>query len=259
MTGAGRLDGRRALVTGGAGGAGAASVRRFAAEGAHVVFADVDVPGGRALEAEIAAAGGRAHFVETDVSRADDVRRCAETAVQRLGGGVDILFNHAGTVLVERLVDTSEDDWNRLLAVNVTSMFLMCREVLPHMMRARHGVVLNTSSISGLTASPFESAYCVTKGAVLQLTRAIAVEYREYGIRANALCPGFIGTPHGRREIDELTARGAGDVEADIAARQGRLCTPEEIAAAALALVGDDTAVVNGAALVADNGWTALT
>ncbi|TMR06930.1 SDR family oxidoreductase [Actinomadura soli] len=254
----GRLAGRRVLVTGGAGGAGAASVRRFAREGAHVLFADVDGPAGRALEAEIGSAGGQAHLIEADVSRADDVRRYVATAAERLGG-VDILFNHAGTVLVERLIDTSEEDWNRLLAINVTSMFLMCREVLPHMMAAGHGVILNTSSISGLTASPNESAYCVTKGAVLQLTRAIAVEYRAHGIRANALCPGFIRTAHGRREIDELVAHGAGDVEEEIAGRQGRLCEPEEIAAAALALVSDDTAIVNGAALVADNGWMAMT
>ncbi|MER7007145.1 SDR family oxidoreductase [Dactylosporangium sp. NPDC000555] len=253
-----RLDGRCALITGGAGGGGAASVLRFAREGARIVFADIDDRRGRQVADRVREAGGEAVFVAADVSRHDDVRRCVATAMDRFGR-VDILFNHAGTVTVKRLVDTTEEDWNRLWSVNVTSMFLMCREVLPHMMAAGRGVVLNTSSISGLTASALESTYCVTKGAVLQLTRALAAEYREYGVRANAICPGFMRTDHGLREIDELTALGVEGVAAEITARQQRLCDPDEFAAAALALVSDDTAFVNGAALVVDNGWLAIT
>ena len=121
------------------------------------------------------------------------------------------------------------------------------------------GTILNTSSISGVTASALESAYCTTKGAVLQLTRAIAVEYRDCGIRCNAICPGFIRTDHGLRELEELARLGAPVPHDAITALQGRLCEPEDVAAAALALVSDDTRFVNGAALFVDNGWTART
>jgi NAD(P)-dependent dehydrogenase (short-subunit alcohol dehydrogenase family) len=254
----GRLEDRRVVVSGGAGGAGASSTRLFAAEGARVSILDIQREAGEALAAELRAEGHQARFHEVDASDAAQVTDGIAAAREELGG-IDVLFNHAGTFIVKRLVDTTEAEWDRLMAINVKSMFLTSRAVLPVMIEQGHGVILNTSSVSGLTANPLESAYCTTKGAVLQLTRAIAVEYREYGIRCNALCPGFIRTPHGLREIEALGRHGEPVSDADIEAAQGRYCEPEDVAASALALVSDDTRFVNGAFLLVDNGWMALT
>jgi NAD(P)-dependent dehydrogenase (short-subunit alcohol dehydrogenase family) len=253
-----RLAGRAAVVTGGAGGAGRASCLAFARAGARVAIVDVRADAAEALAGEIRQAGGDAHAFAADVSEEGDVRRAFAGAEAALGPP-DILFNHAGTVIVKRLVDMSVGEWDRLMAINVRSMFLACREALPRMEQNGGGVILNTSSISGVTASPFESAYCATKGAVLQLTRAVAVEYRHAGIRCNAICPGFIRTDHGMRELEELAAQGVPVSEEAIAESQGRLCEPEEVASVALALVSDDCVFVNGAALYVDNGWMALT
>jgi NAD(P)-dependent dehydrogenase (short-subunit alcohol dehydrogenase family) len=254
----GRLQGKRVIVTGGAGGAGEAATRLFAAEGARLSIFDLQAQQGAQLVQELGELGAEAHFHHVDVSDAAQVE-AAVAATQAALGGVDVLFNHAGTFIVKALIDTSEAEWDRLMAINVKSMFLTCRAVLPGMIEQRDGVILNTSSVSGLTANPLESAYCATKGAILQLTRAVAVEYREHGIRCNAICPGFIRTPHGDRERAELAAHGE-DVSDDvIAGFQGRVCEPEDIAAAALSLVTDDTRFVNGAHLLVDNGWMAMT
>jgi NAD(P)-dependent dehydrogenase (short-subunit alcohol dehydrogenase family) len=255
---AGRLQGRRAVVSGGAGGAGAAATRLFAAQGARIAILDRQEEAGAELAAELARAGHEAYFHATDVSDAAQVAASVAAVRQELGG-VDILFNHAGTFAVRRLIDTSEAEWDRLMAVNVKSMFLTCRAVLPLMMEQRSGVILNTSSVSGVTANALESAYCTTKGAILQLTRAVAVEYRDWGIRCNAICPGFIRTPHGLREIHALAEQGEIVTEEDIRKAQGRFCEPEDIARAALAMVSDDTGFVNGAYLLVDNGWMART
>jgi NAD(P)-dependent dehydrogenase (short-subunit alcohol dehydrogenase family) len=254
----GRLAGRTAVVTGGAGGAGRATALLFAAEGARVAIVDIDEHAASAVVEEIERAGGAAVAVRADVSSEAEVV-AAFKQLDRTLDAPDILFNHAGTLIVKRLVDMTVDEWDRLMAVNVRSMFLTCRAVLPAMEGAGRGTILNTSSISGLTASPLEAAYCTTKGAVLQLTRAIAVEYRDAGIRCNALCPGFIRTDHGLRELEQLAALGSPVTDEDIATAQGRLCEPEEIAGVALALVSDETRFMNGAAVTVDNGWMALT
>jgi len=127
------------------------------------------------------------------------------------------------------------------------------------MLKAHRGAVVNTSSISGLSASPFEAAYCTSKGAILQLTRAIAVEYRDRGIRCNSLCPGFIRTAHGLRELAELASVGQPLSDRSIAGVQGRRCEPREVARAALFQASNDSTFVNGAVMVVENGWLALT
>lgn len=253
-----RLSARRAIITGGAKGVGAAAARLFTNEGAHVAIFDVDKVAGELLVEELREQGAAAHFYAVDVSDAVGVETAVASAIAALGG-VDILFNHAGTFIVRRLIDMSEEEWDRLMSINVKSMFLMSRYVLPTMIDQRSGVILNTSSISGFTASPLESAYCATKGAILQLTKAIALEYREYGIRCNAICPGFIHTDHGDRERIELSHYGQDLSDEAIAAQQGRISEPEDIAAAALSLVSDDSGFVNGTFLVVDNGLTAMT
>ncbi|MDX1437944.1 MAG: SDR family oxidoreductase [Anaerolineales bacterium] len=253
-----RLEGKVALISGGAGGAGGAASRLFAVEGARVAILDIQQEAGRRTVEEIRAKEGDATFIEADVSDPDQVKRGVSAAIEQFGR-IDVLMNHAGTVIVKPFLETTLEDYDRLMDINVKSMFMVTQAVLPGMLERGSGVIVNTSSISGVTASPLESLYCITKGAVLQLTRAIAVEYRDRGIRCNALCPGFIRTPHGLREIDELVAMGETTVSEDISASQGRMCEPEEVARAALFLAGDDSSFVNGSALFVDNAWTAAT
>jgi NAD(P)-dependent dehydrogenase (short-subunit alcohol dehydrogenase family) len=254
---AGRLAGRVAVISGGAGGAGAAASRLFAAEGAIVGILDRDAEGGRALVAELAAQGHRAAFAAADVSNGAEVAS-GVAALQAALGPPRILFNHAGTLIVKPFLETTEDDWDRLMAINVRSMFLVTKAVLPAMIAAGGGAIVCTSSISAVAATPMEVLYDTTKGACHMFARAIAVEFRDRGIRCNAVCPGFIRTPHGMREVRELTALGVDVSEAALAAQQGRICEPEEVARAALFLVSDDASFVNGTHLFVDNCFTAV-
>ena len=253
----GRLQGSCAIVTGGASGIGKAAARLFASEGATVSIFDIQDDVANGVVNEIEAFGSRAFYFHTDVGDAGAVSVSVERSVA-LMGKIDVLFNHAGTVIVKPFLETTETDWNRLMQTNLMGMVHMSRAVLPAMLAAKKGCIVNTASISGLTASALESAYCVTKGACIQLTRAIAVEFRDRGIRCNALCPGFVRTPHGMREIQELSAMHAGS-EADIQIMQGRMCEPDEVAKAALFLACDDSSFINGEVLVIDNAAMART
>ena len=172
-------------------------------------------------------------------------------------GRIDVLFNHAGSIVVKPFVDTTDEDYDWLMNVNVKSMFMMTRAVLPHMLAAGGGSIVCTASISSVAATPLEVLYCTTKGACAMFARSIAVEYRDRGIRCNAVCPGFIDTPHGRREISALAKYGFDASEAALSVQQGRLCAPEEVARAALFLASDDASFVNGAHLYVDNCFTA--
>lgn len=247
-----------AVVSGGAGGAGRAATLRFAAEGASVGIVDIQSQAGELLASEIEAAGGQAMFVKADVSQAHDVKIAVDRILQRFAK-IDILFNHAGTLIVKPFLETTEAEWDWLMKVNVKSMFLMSQAILPSMLEAGGGTIINTASISSTTAASMESLYCTTKGAVLQLTRAIAVEFRDRGIRCNAIAPGFIRTPHGLREMAECTALGVDFTEADMEKVQGRFCEPEEIASVAAFLASDDASFINGASITVDNTWTAAT
>lgn len=252
-----RLKGKVAIVSGGAGGCGAAAVRLFAAEGAAVGIIDRDVAQGEGLAAELVAAGHRVVFAGANVARKVEV----EAAVAVVGaalGPVNVLFNHAGTIVIKPFLATEEADWDFLFDVNVKSMYLMTRAVLPGMLAAGGGSIVCTSSISAVYATPMEVLYDATKGACHMFARAIAVEFRDRGIRCNAVCPGFIETPHGLREVRELTALGVDVSEAAIRAAQGRLGRPEDIARAALYLASDDAEFVNGAQLFVDNGFSAV-
>lgn len=254
---AGRFTGRIALVSGGAGGVGAAAVRLLAEQGADVIIVDRQDDLGRQLVAEVEAAGGRAYFARADVSQADQVRDAVGRGAEALGAPT-LLFNHAGTLIVKPFLETTQADYDFLMDVNVRSMFLMTQAVLPGMLKNGGGSIVCTSSISAVAATPAEVLYDVTKAAVHQFARAIAVEFRDRGIRCNAVCPGFIATPHGEREIEWLTAAGV-DVSKDaIAAQQGRMCEPEEVAKAALFLLSEEASFVNGAQLFVDNGFTAV-
>jgi NAD(P)-dependent dehydrogenase (short-subunit alcohol dehydrogenase family) len=252
-----RLKGKTAIISGGATGMGAASARLFAAEGAAVGVIDRNVGAGEALVAELTAAGRKAHFARADVSSKAEVE-AAVAAVNAALGPVNVLFNHAGTIVIKPFLETEEADWDFLFDVNVKSMYLMTRAVLPQMLAAGGGSIVCTSSISAVYATPNEVLYDATKGAVHMFARAIAVEFRDRGIRCNAVCPGFIQTPHGNREVEGLMQLGVDVSDAAIAAAQGRMGKPEDVARAALYLASDDAEFVNGAQLFVDNGFSAV-
>jgi NAD(P)-dependent dehydrogenase (short-subunit alcohol dehydrogenase family) len=252
----GRLEGRTAIVTGGANGIGRAASAMFAEAGAKVAIFDIQADAGRAAAADIENGGGKALFVETDVTDTAAVRSALGAVIGKWGR-VDTLFSHAGTIIVKPLHESTDEDYDRLMDINVRSAFVVCREVVSHMLENGGGSIVITSSIGGEKGFALESLYCMTKGAVLQLARSIAIEYRDRGIRANAVCPGFVKTAHGLREIVELDGLGQNWNEADLHGVQGRLCDPEEVAAAALWLASDEASFVNGTALYVDNGWYA--
>ena len=254
---AGRLDGKVALISGGATGMGGAASKLFAAEGAKVGIVDRNVAAGTALVEEIRNAGGTAMFAAADVSKSADVTG-AVAEVNKALGPIRVLFNHAGTIIIKPFLETTEEEWDWLMAVNVKSMFLMTKAVLPQMIAAGGGSIVCTSSISGVVSTPLEVAYSATKGACHMFARAIAVDFRDKGIRCNAVCPGFVRTPHGLREVKELTALGVDASDAALAISQGRICEPEEVARAALFLASDEASFVNGTHLFVDNGFTAV-
>ncbi len=252
-----RLKGKTAIISGGATGMGAASARLFAAEGAAVGVVDRNVAAGEALVAELQAAGHKAVFAKADVALKTEVE-AAVASVNAILGPVNVLFNHAGTIVIKPFLETEEADWDFLFDVNVKSMYLMTRAVLPQMLANGGGSIVCTSSISAVYATPNEVLYDATKGACHMFARAIAVEFRDRGIRCNAVCPGFIQTPHGNREVELLTKLGVDVSDAAIAAAQGRMGKPEDVARAALYLASDDAEFINGAQLFVDNGFSAV-
>lgn len=252
-----RLKDKVAIISGGATGVGGAASRRFAAEGARVAIFDINQAAAEETVRAIREAGGEAFSVVADVSQAGQVQSAVAEVVARWGT-IDVLFNHAGTIVVKPFLETTEEDWDRLMAVNVKSMYLVTRAVLPHMLAKNKGAIVCTSSISAVAGTPMEVLYGATKGACHMFARAIAVEYRDRGIRCNAVCPGFIRTPHGLREVDALGKLGVDMSDAALAVAQGRICEPEEVAAAALSLASDEASFINGTHLFVDNGFTAV-
>lgn len=249
-----RFVGKTVVITGGAAGMGGATSYRFANEGATVVILDIQKKAGENLVQLIAKDGGKAMFIETDVSDAKQVD-AAFNKIARDIGRYDILFNHAGTITVKALDETTEDDYDRLMDINVKSAFLVCRRAVKEMSDNGGGSIVITGSIASELGYPLESIYCMTKGAVLQLSRSIAAEYRDRGIRCNTVCPGFVKTAHGLREIGELDAAGQAWEEGALSEAQGRICEPDEVAAAVLFLASDEASFISGNALYVDNGW----
>ncbi|MCB6182077.1 SDR family oxidoreductase [Leeia sp. TBRC 13508] len=253
----GKLAGKVALISGGASGCGAAAASLFAKEGATVAIIDRNLEMAQTLAAEIRDEGGAASAYYADVSKKAEVNE-AVAAIHARYGDADILFNHAGTLIVKPFLEILESEWDWLMGVNVKSMFLMTQAVLPQMLRKGKGSIVCTSSISAVCATPGEVLYDATKGACHMFARAIAIEYRDRGIRCNAVAPGFIRTPHGIKELEDLQAMGVDVSEEAIVQQQGRLCEPAEVAKAALFLASDDASFVNGTHLFVDNGFSAL-
>ena len=254
----GRLEGKNVVVSGGAAGAGGAASEVFAREGAHVAIVDVQEKVGSNLAERICENQGKAFFVKGDVSLAKEVEKAVAKINTEFNNHIDVLFNHAGTVIVKPFLETTESEWDWMMNVNVKSMFLMTHAVLPSML-ANGGAIVNTSSISAVAGTPMEVLYCTSKGACHMFTRAIATEFRDQGIRCNAVCPGFIKTAHGIRELKELRSFGVNVTEEDICRLQGRICEPEEVANAALFLASSEASFVNGETLFVDNAMLVQT
>lgn len=235
---------------------GRATSLAFANEGASVTIFDIQKDAGEETVRLIKDSGGSAQFIEADVSNAVQVDAAFDRVADTVGP-YDVLFNHAGTITVKPLHESTEADYDRLMDINVRSAFLVCRRAVREMSRNGGGAIVITASIASELGYALESLYCMTKGAVLQLARSISAEYRDRGIRCNAVCPGFVKTAHGLREISELDAAGQAWEEGALADAQGRICEPEEVAAAVVFLASDEASFITGNALYVDNGWYA--
>ena len=250
------LAGKVALITGGASGIGRAAALLFAREGAAVAILDVKAKEGEAVAKEIAAAGHRGLLISCDVTRAAECRAAVERTVREFDG-LHILFNNAGIIRRATVVDLSEDDWERVMDVNVKATFLLAKFTVPEMARCGGGSIINMGSGWALKAGPRAAAYCASKGAVVQLTRAMAIDQGPQKIRVNCLCPGDTDTEMLREEARQL-GESESDFLADAVARPlRRIATPEEIARAALYLASDASAFVTGTTLVVDGGGLA--
>lgn len=250
------LRGKVALITGGASGIGRATAQLFAREGAAIAVMDLDAVGGRAVTRAITANGGQAIFLPGDVTQAAACRRAVEQTGAEFGG-LDILFNNAGIIRRTSVLETSEEEWDQVMATNVKSIFLLSRYAIPVMVKRGGGVIINTASAWGLVGGHRAVSYCASKGAVVQLTKAMALDHGEQNIRVNCICPGDTNTPMLRSEAAQL-GQPIERFLAEAAQRPlQRLGRPEDIAQAALYLASDASAFVTGTALVVDGGGLA--
>lgn len=250
------LGERIALVTGGASGIGTAIAEAFARAGAHVYVADRNADAGRKTAERIHQQSGRAEFIEVDVA---DQAAC-DRAAQHVHGQrkrLDILVNNAGIGHVGTILQTTGADMDRLYAVNVRGVFNMSKAFLPDMLERRSGVILNLASIGGVVGIRDRLAYCATKFAVVGLTRCLALDHAQSGVRVNCICPGRVETAFVQARLKEYPDPEMAYREMTATQPLGRMGRPEEIAAAALYLASDEAAFVTGSAFMIDGGWSA--
>ncbi|CAI8034535.1 Cyclopentanol dehydrogenase [Geodia barretti] len=246
-----RLEGKVALITGGARGQGAAEARLFAREGARVVIADVLDPDGMAVAAEINELGGDATFVHLDVSSQDDWQQAIDATVAAYGK-LDVLVNNAAIWRGGHVLETTGEQWDTVLDINAKGVFLGTKLAIPEMRKAGGGSIVNISSTAGLVGSRTSTAYSASKGAVRLFTKSTAVQYGRENIRANSIHPGPIDTPMGDQVWPDAGSREEA-IERTVLKRIG---TPEDIANGALFLASDDSSFMTGAELVIDGGLT---
>lgn len=245
------LEGKSAIVTGAGSGIGAESARRFAAEGAAVVCADIRLARAEETAQSIVDAGGRAVAIEVDVRRAADNEAMANAAVEHFGG-LHVAFFNAGTIRPGNAVKLSEDDWDIVMDTNVKSIFLGAKFAVPLMADSGGGSIINTASVSGLRGDPSGIVYGASKAAVINLTRCLATDHARQNIRVNCICPGAIDTPPVQRMLADPEAR----QNTGRSHLLGRIGEPREIAAAAVWLASSESSFITGEALVVDGGLT---
>jgi NAD(P)-dependent dehydrogenase (short-subunit alcohol dehydrogenase family) len=252
-----RFDGKIAVVTGGSSGIGAATARLFAARGATVVIAARDEERSSQVVDLIIAAGGRAAAQRCDVTVAADCEAVVESCRHDYGR-LDVLFNNAGVIYRDKtVVDTSPEEWERTMAVNAGGTFLMSRSAVPLMIAGGGGAIVNNASYFGLVGGRGTAAYSASKGAVVQLTKAMALDHATDGVRVNCICAGSVDTPMLASEMEAMGGEAAVRHLFEGKHPLGRIAQPEEIAKAVLYLASDDAAFITGAALPIDGGLTA--
>jgi NAD(P)-dependent dehydrogenase (short-subunit alcohol dehydrogenase family) len=252
-----RLDDKVALVTGGGSGIGAAICRAFAEQGARVLVAEVNNANGQRVASELGEAGTFAH---TDVTNLSSVQQAVTIAVDRFGR-LDILVNCAGIGLVGSVQETQEADWDRLMAVNVGGVFHGSRAAVDQMLGQvpKGGVIVNIASVAGQIGVPRRFAYCATKGAVIAMTKQLAVDYVKEGIRCNAICPGTVYSPFVEGYVERFHKDTREQTIRELHARQpiGRMGKPEEIADLAVYVASEEAGFMTGSEVTIDGGWTA--
>jgi len=249
-----RFQDKVVVITGAGSGIGRATALAFGREGAKVVAADLEAASAQATAGQIKAAGGRAESLQVDVSVAADVERMVTTTVERLGG-LDVLVNNAGVFFQVPVAQVPEEQWDRLMSINLKGVYLGCKHVVPQMIRQGRGAIVNTASIAGLRGFAGYGTYGAAKGGVVQLTKAFALEVARVGIRVNCVCPGIIETAMLDQGVAEMGLDRSMFVQlAGAAHPMGRIGRPEEVAAAILFLASDDASFITGIALSVDGG-----
>jgi len=248
-----RLKDKVALVTGAASGIGRATAALFGEEGAKVMCADLDGEGAERVARQITDGGGEAASVQADVSVAADTQRMVRETVERWGR-IDILFNNAGIEFGLPVTQVPEEEWDRLIDINLKGVFLGCKYAIPEMLKTGGGSIVNTASVAGLRGIAWMSTYSASKGGVVLLTKSLAQEWGQQNVRVNAVCPGVIRTPMAERAMlrsdPDETWRRIGEAHA-----MGRVGEAEEVAQAVLFLASDEASFVTGAALPVDGGF----
>ncbi|MCH8283320.1 MAG: SDR family oxidoreductase [Chloroflexi bacterium] len=248
---AGKLEGKVALITGAGGGIGRAGAVAFVQEGAAVVVAEIDAERGEETVRLARETGGRATFVQTDVTQPEAVEAAVAAALREYGR-LDVMYNNAGFSMNEEqgVVDTPIEVWNQTYSVNLFGSYLFCKFAIPELAKAGGGSIISTASVAGLAGAWKKHAYATAKAGIIGLTRTIALEYAAQGIRANAICPGVTMSPRLRQRLTDNPALAEGYRK-----RQPLgLCEPEDIAATALFLASDDSRMITGQYIVVDGG-----
>lgn len=248
-----KLKDRVAVITGAGAGIGRACALEFAKEGASVVVADIDAASARETTRQIAAAGGWALAVETDVASADSVQRLV-TETRAVSGRIHVLVNNAAIQVNKTVEDTTVDEWNREMAVNVGGVFLCSKFFVPHL-RETKGAIVNMSSVNGFFVEPMCAGYCATKAAIIGLTKAMAIDHGKDGVRVNCICPGYIDAGLAEGYFQAQPDPAAGRLAAGKLHALWRIGRPEEVGRLAVFLASDDASFMTGAAVVVDGGF----